>query len=236
MSLSPETLLHDDAEETLQRSGPLKALFKGLVMIASLAAFGFSAREFGLTEALDTRWLDHQIVGRGLNGGLLFVTVGALAAAIGVPRQIVAFGGGYAFGLVEGSLLALLAQTLGCALAFFYARILGRSTIRRLFSGKIARIDALLGHHPFTMTLLVRILPVGSNLLTNLAAGVTSIAPSRFLGGSAVGYIPQTVIFALLGTGVQVDETTRIALSAALFVASGLLGTALYQRLKTRLR
>lgn len=236
MSLSPETLLHDDAEETLRRSNPLKALFKGLVMIATLAAIGFGAREFGLTEALDTHWLDDQIVGQGLNGELLFVAVGTVVAAIGVPRQIVAFGGGYAFGFVEGGLLALLAQTMGCATAFFYARILGRSAIRRLFARRIERIDALLGHHPFTMTLLVRLLPVGSNLLTNLAAGVTALAPSRFLGGTAVGYIPQTVVFALLGAGVQVDATTQVGLSVALFIASGLLGIGLYKRLKNRLR
>ncbi|MEJ0045470.1 MAG: hypothetical protein WDN04_04535 [Rhodospirillales bacterium] len=40
-------------------------------------------------------------------------------------------------------------------------------------------------------------------MVLNLAAGVASVRPGAFLAGSLLGYVPQTAIFALLGSGVQ---------------------------------
>lgn len=235
MSLSPENPLVEDGDVAARKQSGLKSLVKGLVMIASLVAIGTAARSLGLADTLSTSWLDHEVIGKGILGELLFVALGALATAIGIPRQLVAFGGGYAFGFGIGIAMSSLSQIIGCALAFFYARLLGRSLVRRLFAARIERLDALLRGHPFTMTLLIRLLPVGSNLATNLGAGVSSVRASRFLSGTLLGYLPQTVVFVLLGTGVQVDATAQIALSAVLFIASGILGLWLYRRLRTPL-
>jgi uncharacterized membrane protein YdjX (TVP38/TMEM64 family) len=80
------------------------------------------------------------------------------------------------------------------------------------------------------MTLVIRCLPVGNNLLTNLAAGVSNIPAATFIGGSFIGYIPQTLIFALLGSGVRVDPVWRTTISGLLFAVSTLLGWMLYRR------
>lgn len=215
------------------RSRPgLRGLVKGLVMIGSLVAIGVGAKHLGLADMLNTRWLDQQVVGQGLYGELIFIALGGALTAIGLPRQLVAFGGGYAFGLWWGTGFALAAQVLGCALAFFYARLLGRSAIRHRFGRRIRRIDDFLRGNPFTMTLLIRFLPVGSNVVTNLAAGVSSVAAAPFLAGSAAGYLPQTLIFALLGTGIHLDTGYRTGVSVGLFVVSSLIGLALYRRVR----
>ena len=80
------------------------------------------------------------------------------------------------------------------------------------------------------MTLVVRLLPVGHNLTTTLAAGVSRIRTAPFLAGSLIGYLPQTLVFALAGSGVGLDAKPRIALAAALFIASAALGAWLYRR------
>lgn len=227
------SLLVEDGDTVARRQSGLKSLMKGLIMIVSLVVIGTTARNLGLADTLSTSWLDHEVIGKGILGELIFIGLGALASAIGVPRQLVAFGGGYAFGFGLGILISSIAQILGCTVAFFYARLLGRSLVRRLFASRIERLDALLRGHPFSMTLLIRLLPVGSNLATNMGAGVSSVPASRFLSGTLVGYLPQTVVFVLLGTGVQVDATAQIALSAVLFVVSGLIGVWLYRRMRT---
>lgn len=223
-----------DAEEAAARGGRagLRGLVKGLVMIGSLVAVGVAAKNLGLGDMLDTRWLDREVVGQGLYGEAVFIALGAALTALGLPRQLVAFGGGYAFGLWWGTGFALLAQVIGCAGAFFYARWLGRSSLRHRFGKRIRRIDDFLRGNPFTMTLLIRFLPVGSNVVTNLAAGVSSVAAAPFLGGSAVGYLPQTLIFALLGTGIHLDTAYRTGVSVGLFVLSSLIGVALYRRVR----
>ncbi len=205
-----------------------RVLLKGLAVLLSLVAAGFLMQTLG--GSVDTDWIDSRVRGHGLSGELLFVLMGAGFTALGLPRQVVGFLGGYAFGLIEGTLLALAASTIGCGLAFGYARVVGRSFVKRRFGTHTARIDRFLAGNPFSMTLLIRLLPVGSNLATNLAAGVTSVRALPFVAGSAAGYLPQTLIFALAGSGVEVDPELRVTLSVILFLASGLLGVYLYRR------
>jgi len=208
------------------------ALFKGLFVLAALVFGGYVLRLTQMDAAFNQAWIDSDIRGNGLTGELIFVAFGAAFAAIGLPRQVVSFLGGYAFGFLAGSLLALLATAFGCILTFTYARVLGRDFVKARFANRIRRIDGFLADHPFSMTLLIRFLPVGSNLVTNLAAGVSGVRAAAFIAGSAVGFMPQTIIFALAGSGTTVDDVYKIALSVVLFVVSGVLGYVLYRRFR----
>jgi uncharacterized membrane protein YdjX (TVP38/TMEM64 family) len=207
-----------------------KGILRGLVFLASLVAIGFLVRAMQLDSFLDKAWIDTEIRGRGVTGELLLVATGAVFVAVGLPRQIISFLAGYGFGFVAGLGLGLAATTLGCIISFFYARFLGRDVIARRFPGRVRRIDDFLADNPFTMTLLIRFLPAGSNLVTNLAAGVSRVGWLSFVAGSAVGYVPQTAVFALVGSGIGVDPVWRIGLSAVLFVVCGGLGIHLYRR------
>lgn len=207
-----------------------RAILKGLLLIASLAALGFLAKHGHLADMLSERWIDTEVRGQGWHGDLIFLAVGALTTALGFPRQVVAFLGGYAFGFIAGTSLATLAALLGCVLAFFYARWLGRSLIQSRFPGRIRKVDAFLHEHPFSMAVVIRLLPVGSNAVTNLLAGVSSVRGLPFFAGSGVGYLPQTLVFALAGSGVNFDPALRLTLAGVLFVVSSLIGVWLYRR------
>lgn len=211
----------------------LRLLLRGLPVLLVLAALGISIEHFELFSRFGPDWLEREV--RGQEGGhetLIFVALATLAMAAGLPRQVAAFAAGYAFGLAPGTALALLATVLSCAATFYFARFFGRDLIAPRLSGRIARLDAFVAQHPFSMTLLLRLLPLGHNLSTNLAAGLSSVAAAPFLLGSAVGYLPQTVVFALVGSGVRVDPFWHLALGVALFFASGALGFYLYRRLR----
>jgi uncharacterized membrane protein YdjX (TVP38/TMEM64 family) len=159
-----------------------------------------------------------------------FVLVGGALCAVGVPRQVVAYACGVAAGLWVGSALALAAQLLGCAANLFWARALGRQWAALRLRGRLQRLDRALGSRPFAATLTLRLLPVGNNLLLNLAAGLSSVAALPFLAASAVGYLPQTVVFALAGTGTRLGQGPRIALALVLFAGSAALGLWLLRR------
>jgi uncharacterized membrane protein YdjX (TVP38/TMEM64 family) len=208
----------------------LKPYLRGFILIASFVAAGFLVKAIGLQGVFDTAWIDHEIRGRGLSGEALFVVVGALITAIGLPRQAVSFLGGYAFGFGLGTGLALASALLGCILTFTYARLLGRSFVLSRFPDRIKRIDAFLHDNPLSMTLLIRLLPVGNNALTSMAAGVSGVRALPFFLGSLIGYVPQTVIFTLLGSGIHIEPEIRIGASIVLFVLSGALGIYLFRR------
>jgi len=209
-------------------------LLRGLGLLAVLVSIGILIKFTPLGSMLEGGVIDDLVKGHGLRGQVIFIIAGALLTAIGFSRQAVAFMGGYAFGLSYGILFSLLATAMGCGLTFCYARYLGRSLIASRFSDRIKSIDLFLSENPFSMTLLIRLLPVGSNLLTNLAAGLSSVPVSLFVGASTLGYIPQMAIFSLLGSGVHLDTWYNIALSVILFIASGLIGLHLYRKHRHR--
>lgn len=208
-----------------------RPLLKGLLLIATLVAAAWLLESAGLT-GLDEAWIDSRIRGHGAGGEVLFLAVATAAVCLAVPRQAISFLGGYAFGVIEGSLLAWAGTVLACGVSFTYARLFARGLVAHRFGPRLRRMDAVLADHPFTTTLLIRLLPAGNNLATNLLAGVSSVRPLPFVAGSAAGYVPQTVIFALLGSGVRVDAEVQIAVSVVLFIASAVLGVHLFTRLR----
>ncbi|HEY8613174.1 MAG TPA: VTT domain-containing protein, partial [Roseomonas sp.] len=181
------------------------------LLAAGLGVAGWIIRTIGLAPGGETgtEWVDHWIRGQGLWGEALFLAIGTAAAAAGMPRQAVAFLGGYAFGAALGTALALLAQLLGCALSFSWARLVGRDWAARRLEGRFGRrlrpLHDRLAASPFGATLALRLLPVGNNLALNLLAGLSGLRLAPFLAASALGYLPQTLVFVLLGDGVAVD-------------------------------
>lgn len=209
-----------------------RALFKLVVMAAGLLAAGAALREMGGVPG--TAWVDATIRGDGLRGEVLFVMLGAAVTALGAPRQTIAFLGGYAYGVVLGGGLALLAQLLGCAAAYGFARLLGRDWAARRMEGrfgpKLRPVRDALAAAPFGATLALRLLPIGNNLALNLLAGMLALRAVPFLAGSALGYLPQTVVFALLGKGIRVDGAWQLVLAGGLLAVSVGLGLWLLRR------
>jgi len=227
----------------------LARAWRPALLTLGLVAAGVALRDLGL---------DARIAAAGENGPLAYLAAGTVACAFGVPRQVVAYAGGLAFGFWPGAALALLAEALGCATNFFAARRLARRWAERwlrrsdngrsdngrsdngrsdngrsgngVVGGKLDRLDRFLSARTFTATLTLRLLPLGSNIALNLLAGVSGVAAGPFLLASVLGYIPQTAVFALLGGGVRVSQGVQVALAAVLFAVSIGLGMLLLRR------
>lgn len=198
-----------------------------ILMLGGMVAVGMLLRVLGLEHAIDHA---------GEQGPWMFLGVGSLACAAGLPRQIVAYAAGLAFGFWSGMLLAMVAESLGCAIDFWWARALGRRWAKRYLErsvargGRVASIERFLVANAFSATLTIRLLPFGSNLAFNLVAGVSSVAATPFMMGSVVGYLPQTVVFTLLGGGVRVSQGLQMGVAAALMAVSVGLGVVLMRR------
>ena len=89
-----------------------RALLKGLTFILSLALLGYLFKLTDLGNSINETWINENVRRHGLQGMLLFLMMGALFTGIGLPRQIIAFLGGYAFSVMLGTLLGALAALL----------------------------------------------------------------------------------------------------------------------------
>lgn len=164
----------------------------------------------------------------GWPGVVLFVLVSTAATAIGLPRQLVAFTGGLAYGLYPGLLLSWVAALSGCHTTVQLSRHVLRSRIEQKYPAFIEKLEALLQHDTFLKVLILRFQPLGTNLLTNLCVGLTKIPYRQFLLASGVGYVPQMMVFALLGAGVRVGEATQSLISGLLVLVSMVLATTVF--------
>lgn len=214
----------------------MKPLFRPALLLCGLIVAGLALRMLppdGATGVLRAM-VDPSKHG-WIASAALFVGMGALVCAIGVPRQVVAYAGGFAFGTSAGLLLALAAMVIGCSVDFWWARLAGRELAQRIVAkrrgGRLAKWDRFIADNPFISTLMLRLLPVGNNLALNLVAGASSIAATPFIAASTIGYVPQTIIFALIGSGSRVERPTQIGIGVALFVLSGLAGLILMRRM-----
>ena len=208
------------------------AFMRMAILAATLVAVGLMLDRLGLRDIMATQWIDAQIKGQGWLGIGLFLAVGAASMAVGVPRQVSAFLGGYAFGLVEGSALAIVAAMVAATGGFFYARYMGREWLARRFPKATRWLDQFLSENTFAMVLALRLVPFSSNLATNLAVGVSGAPYPPFLAASVLGYLPQTLAFALLGQGISIDPVFKTLMVVGLIAVSSALGLHMWRKYK----
>ena len=191
-----------------------------IALLVSMANLGQSA-ELSAVKA----WL----TGQGMLGWPLLFTAGVLLMVLGFPRQVVAFLGGGLLGATAGTVIATLMSACACAVTFMLSRYFLHSWVRRRYPTVIAKLHPLLSKKPYSATLMIRLLPIGSNALINIVAGASTIRGHAFVSASAVGYIPQMLTFALLGQGVEEMSSLQITVSLILLACALLLGAHLYR-------
>ena len=206
-------------------------LSRSLLLAGGLAMAGLALR--WLAPGIVDGGFGRSVATNGIAGIAEFLGLGAIACAIGLPRQVVCFAGGLAFGAAGGTALALTATLIGCLADFLWVRLAAREWARlRLLARfpRLASADRFLGENPFTAILTLRLLPVGSSLMVSLVSGLSAAPVGAFALATAIGALPQTLVFALLGSGIGLGHLAQVVLAAALFIASGLLGTWLMRR------
>jgi uncharacterized membrane protein YdjX (TVP38/TMEM64 family) len=159
----------------------------------------------------------------------VFTTLTRLTS-IGLPRQVAAFSCGYIFGIVYGTLIATLAATLGCMLTLFIAKNYFRKRVLDTYPDKLNAISTFFSKNTFSKAFVIRLVPAGSNFLTNILAGIADIKLIPYVTGTCVGFIPQMLIFSLLGAGVKVGEKQQILLSFCLLIVALIFGYWLYKK------
>ncbi|WDE05045.1 VTT domain-containing protein [Thalassomonas viridans] len=174
--------------------------------------------------------IDQQLIPRGPAGIITLFLFLSITTAIGLPRQVAAFVSGYSFGGIYGAALATLAATVGCLLTFTLSRHLFSNKVSARYPKQIDKVSAFIEQQTLVKTIIIRLLPLGSNLMTNILAGVTRVSAKPYVLGSFLGFIPQMLIFSFAGSGVKLADEQQVYFTFALFVIIALLGSYLVRQ------
>ena len=153
-----------------------------------------------------------------------FIGGGSLLTVIGLPRQNLSMVAGYFFGIWSGVLYTLLAVILASAVLYELGHGVARPWVLKRFPAQVSRVDTLANERLFARVLALRLFPIGSNLVMSLSAGVASAHRTTFMTASFIGFIPQTVVFALAGNGVNTSDPIMFAFAVVLLITSVITG------------
>jgi len=226
---------HPQSEQLLTEAVTYSPPWKMFLLLLVIAGGFVLLRKFPLNGLIDdTESIRRQILGMPpLLGISLFVFGGGALTVIGLPRLVLSGLGGFVFGVWAGTALALVGTVFGCVLSFYFARLMGQEFFQDRLTIRVRNIQHLLLKRPFLVSLLIRNLPIANNSITNLLAGISSIQALPYFVGSMIAYIPQTLIFAVMGAGVQQDEFHKIVLGILIFLATAGLTWYLFRVLQS---
>ena len=204
----------------------------GLLVRGVLVVIAITLLAWQLGDLVDRQWIDEQVRDRGLHGYVVFLVSACLLMTLGLSRQLIALLAGYGFGFQSGLLLSMAAVVAACMLTYILSRYLLRNMLAGQFGARIAQIREYVHRNTFIVTFVFRLLPLGSNWMLNVAAGVSGFPRLQFFSASALGYLPQMTVFTLIGSGVAVGQPWQLGIALLTGVVALLLAVGLYRRFR----
>jgi uncharacterized membrane protein YdjX (TVP38/TMEM64 family) len=151
-----------------------------------------------------------------------FVAVYVWAVALSLPGAVfLTISGGMVFGAVAGAAAAVIGGTVGATLLFVMARsALGGWLARRI--GPLAeRLAENFRRDAFSYILFLRLVPIFPFWIVNLVPALAGTGLMPFVAATAIGVIPATIAFALLGAGLDSALAAQAAAYTNCLAAAG---------------
>lgn len=171
---------------------------------------------------------------------LLSVLVYAGATALSIPGALLlSLTVGFLFGRWVGTLVIVLAATVGATGVFLAARYLFAEAAQRRAGGLAKKMIEGFRENAFNYLLFLRLVPLFPFWLVNLVPAFTPIRVRTYVAATALGIIPGSFVFANLGQSLGRIESIEQLVSGEILAALALLGLfalipIAVNRLKTR--
>ncbi len=146
----------------------------------------------------------------GLWAPAAFFAIATSSIFVGAPRLPFCVLAGMLFGFVQGLLLSQVATLIGAYGPYLFAR----HSTGEFLASRLKRIDRFARYleEPTVLNVFwIRQIPIWG-AFTNLCLGSMGIPHGTFILGSLLGFLPQAILFTLIGTGL-VEESLLRALS-----------------------
>ena len=210
------------------------------IIIALMAVLLAGRRLAGLLPAF-TAWVE----GFGAAGPLVFAAGYIVATVLFVPGSLLTLAAGALFGVVKGTLIVLIAATIGASAAFLIARYAARERIAKRVrdDARFAAIDRAIGRAGRKIVILLRLSPVFPFTLLNYALGLTSVRFVDYLI-ACLAMLPGTLLYvyygriigdvAALAAGAKVGRGIAYYLLMGVGLLATIIATAVITRIARR--
>ena len=220
-------MMHLDHGSVTQSAGRKRPWLRRLVPVAIVVVvmavvFAMGWHRFVSLETLvrHRAAIEGFVMGRYGLAVATFVAIYVAAVALSIPgASILTITGGVLFGWLVGGLAAIFAATTGATIVFLIARGACGETILRRAGPLACKLAQGFREDAFHYLLFLRLVPVFPFWLVNLAPAVVGVRLGTFVLATALGIIPGTFAYALVGGGldsvIAAQETAYRACIAA---------------------
>ena len=163
------------------------------IVVAGVVVLGSEAEIVALLD-----W----VAGRGVWGPALFAALYAVVVVLVMPSVLLTLGAGFLFGVVNGSLLVMVGETVGAVVAFLIGRHFLGDRFAAFLTGhpRLAALTSLARQRGWRVVMLTRLTPFFPGKLANYVFGLSRYSLSGFVVGNVIGIVPITVTNVYLGS------------------------------------
>lgn len=190
--------------------------FAPLAGIVLLVAFAFAMgwhREVTLENLVRHRAAIADFVDAHVFAALtVFVALYIAVVALSLPgATILTVSGGLLFGALAGGLAVIVGATIGATVIFLIARSAIGDVLARRAGPRIAALTEGFREDAFNYLLFLRLVPLFPFFLVNLAPAILGVRLAPFVIATAIGIIPGTFVYALVGAGFDSAIAGQVA-------------------------
>lgn len=158
----------------------------------------------------------------------LFILIYIVQTALSLPgATILTLAGGFLFGSLWGLIYVNLGATIGATLAFLAARYLFHDWVEQRFGDRLSQFQEGFAKNAFSYLLTLRLIPLFPFFLVNLLSGLTRVTVSTYVGATALGILPGSMVYAFAGRQLGTLNSLSELASPRLLMALSMLGLLL---------
>ncbi len=180
------------------------AVVAGIILLGVV----FNEQLSGIITVLSDGSLEDVVVmikGWGIFAPVISMSLMVLQAFIApIPSFLITGANGIIFGFYWGVAISWAGAMLGAAGTFYLARLLGADFVKKFekSSDLMKKVDEISRKHGAKVIFIGRLLPFVSFDFLSYAAGLSTLKPIPFLLATALGMIPGTIAYVLLGNQI----------------------------------
>lgn len=210
----------------------MKKYIKYLIIAASVIGIILAVRSSGLTDCLTLSYINgNKSYLQGLLDEHYWASVAAYIAlyaglvALAVPGTVVLMlAGGFFFGVIPTVIFGICGALIGSLIYFLMVRYVFADMLREKYAALYDKFDRQFSRDGISYLLMLHFFPITPFLVINTLAGLSSISIWSFLGATALGILPVSLVYAYAGRQLHTIHSVHDVLSLPMVLA--LLGLA----------
>ena len=177
----------------------------GALVLGTILFFAFGLNHY---VSLDRLRAHHQelaafVAAHYLMALLLYAGIYVLFVALSLPGAVwLTIIAGFLFGVVPALCVTVVAATIGACLIFLAAKTSLGAYLHEHAGPWLAKIERGFGENQWSYLLMMRLVPVVPFFVANLLPAFLGVSLGVFIATTALGIIPGTLVYSIVGAGL----------------------------------